>query len=57
MVRTRIYVTDIARWEEVGRAHGEIFGQIRPAATMIEVSRLMDPEMLVEIDADAVIEG
>lgn len=55
VVRTRIFVTDIERWREVGRAHGEVFGDIRPAATMVEVSRLIDPELLVEIEADAVI--
>jgi enamine deaminase RidA (YjgF/YER057c/UK114 family) len=55
VVRTRIYVTDISRWEEVGRAHGEVFGGVRPASTMVEVSRLVHPDMLVEIEADAEI--
>lgn len=53
IVRTRLFVTDIARWEEYGRAHGEYFREILPATTMVEVSSLIDPEMLVEIEADA----
>jgi reactive intermediate/imine deaminase len=57
VVRTRMFVTDISRWQEIGRAHAEFFGEIRPAATMVEVSRLIDPEMLVEIEVDAVVEG
>jgi enamine deaminase RidA (YjgF/YER057c/UK114 family) len=56
VVRTRIYVTDIGQWEAIGRAHGEMFGDVLPASTMVEVARLIDPSMLVEIEADAVIE-
>ena len=55
VVRTRIFVTDIGQWEAVGRAHGEVFGTIRPACTMVQVAKLIAPELLVEIEADAVI--
>jgi enamine deaminase RidA (YjgF/YER057c/UK114 family) len=56
VVRTVMYVTDIRQWEEISRAHGEVFREIRPAATMVEVRSLIQPEMLVEIEATAVIE-
>jgi enamine deaminase RidA (YjgF/YER057c/UK114 family) len=55
VVRTRMFVTDIDRWEEIGKAHGEVFGQIRPASTLVEVSRLVNPDHLVEIEVDAVL--
>ncbi len=55
LVRTRMFLTDISRWEEVGRAHREVFGNVRPATSMVEVSRLIDAALLVEIEADAVV--
>ena len=55
VVRTRLYVTDISRWQDIGRAHGEVFGAIRPAATMVQVAALIDPEHLVEIEAEALL--
>ena len=57
VVRTRMFVTDISRWREVGAVHAEVFGQIRPAATMVEVSALISPELMVEIEADAYVNG
>ncbi len=55
VVRTRMFVTDIERWQDIGRAHGEVFGDFPPTTTMVEVRRLIDPDLLVEIEADAVV--
>ena len=55
VVRTRMFVTDIKRWEQYARAHGQMFGEIKPATTIVEVSKLIDPEMLVEIEVDAYV--
>jgi len=57
VVRTRMFVTDISRWEEIGRAHGEFFAHINPAATMVEVRRLVNPDHLVEIEVDAIVDN
>ncbi len=55
VVRTRMFITDIARWEEAGRAHGEFFSKIKPVATMVEVSKLIDPDLLIEIEVSAIL--
>ena len=56
VVRTRLFVTDIDDWEEIGRAHGDVFGDVRPAASMLEVNRLIDDDLLVEVEAEAIID-
>jgi enamine deaminase RidA (YjgF/YER057c/UK114 family) len=56
IIRTRLFVTDIAKWQDVARAHGEVFGEIRPATTMVEVAKLIDDQALIEIEADAIVQ-
>lgn len=57
VVRTRLFVTDVDRWEAIGEVHGELFGHVRPASTMVEVSRLVDPALAVEVEAEAIVES